>query len=107
MHVNIYKDGSVGVDPHSDNEDAMVEGMDIYSYTILEEQITKLPRDFCIYKKDKVTKLYSVPLLHQDLLIMKDMQRNYTHSIDKQRPIKDFSARVNLTVRAFRPATCS
>ena len=103
VHVNIYEDGGVGVNPHQDNETNMVQDKPIYSFTLLEDPST--PRDFQIYDTNK-SKLVAVPLGHRDLLVMKPgMQSRFFHGIEKVRPFKRFKPRINLTVRAVKEAS--
>lgn len=100
VHVNLYENGGVGVNPHSDKEDSMVKGYPIYSVTFLDDPST--PRNFSVYKLDK-TKLYDLPLGHGDLVVMNAMQDDFLHGIEKHRPYKQFRPRLNFTVRAFLP----
>jgi alkylated DNA repair dioxygenase AlkB len=99
VHVNLYENGGVGVNPHSDKESSMVKGFPIYSITFLDDPLT--PRNFSIYHRDK-TKICDIPLGHGDLVVMKAMQDDYLHGVEKHRPFKAFRPRLNFTVRAFR-----
>jgi alkylated DNA repair dioxygenase AlkB len=107
VHVNLYEDGGVGVEPHQDNEKNMVQEKSIYSYTLLQDEST--PRDFSLYtlhanaKNKDNEKVVDVSLGHGDLLIMKaGMQTRYKHGIGKVRPYKRYKPRINLTVRALK-----
>lgn len=99
VHVNLYEDGGVGVDPHFDKEESMLAGQPIFSVTLLEDPTT--PRNFCVYHNDK-TKIRDIPLGHGDLLVMNGMQDDFLHGVEKQRPFAAFRPRLNFTVRAFR-----
>ena len=103
VHVNLYTDGGVGVEPHSDKEDSMVQGKEIYSYTLLEDP--SCPRPFSVYNRDK-TKILDVALGHGDMLVMRGlMQQLYLHGVEKVRPYTAYKSRINLTVRAFEGFT--
>jgi alkylated DNA repair dioxygenase AlkB len=99
VHVNLYENGAVGVNPHSDKEDSMLKGLPIYSVTFLEDPLK--PRSFSVYHRDQ-SKICDIPLGHGDLVVMKDMQDDFLHGIEKHRPFKAFRPRLNFTVRAFR-----
>lgn len=101
VHANLYEDGGVGVNAHADKEESMVKGLPIFSITLLEDATN--PRPFSVYTNDG-TKLCDVPLGHGDLLIMKAMQDDFKHGIEKHRPFKKYGARVNFTIRAMKPA---
>ena len=100
IHVNLYKDGDVGVNPHSDKEDAHVKGLPIYLFTLLEDP--SRPRSFSIYDK-KGDKLADIPLGDGSLLTMKGgMQDDLLHGVEKHKPARSYKARISLTVRAFQ-----
>lgn len=102
VHVNLYRDGSVGVLPHSDKEHSMLRGMPIFSFTLLSDDA--LPRPFSIYSRDKV-KLHDINLGNGDLLIMEGrMQEEFYHGVEPAKPPKQYKnlVRINMTVRAFR-----
>ena len=101
VHANLYEDGGVGVDPHSDKEHSMVKGLPIFSITLLEDPTE--PRPFSIYTNDK-TKICDVPLGHGDMLVMTAMQDDFKHGIEKHRPFKKYRPRVNFTIRAMKPS---
>ena len=103
VHINLYNDGSVGVLPHTDKEQSMMEGLPIFSFTLLSDP--SLPRPFSIYTEDAV-KLHDILLRQGDLLVMYgQMQREFKHGIEKSTPPSKYKnlARINLTVRAFKP----
>ena len=101
VHVNLYRDGGVGVAPHADKEQSMLRGMPIYPFTLLRDPST--PRPFSIYTLDGA-KLRDIPLGHGDLLVMRGaMQTEFKHGVEQLRPHKAYAPRINLTVRAFRP----
>lgn len=103
VHVNLYPSGNAGVQPHSDDESAMVKGLPIFSFTVLNGD--REPRPFSIYtaSKGKPEKVAGVKLGHGDLLIMQgDMQSYFLHGIEKCGARRYQNARrLNLTVRAF------
>lgn len=108
VHVNLYPSGDAGVQPHMDSEKDMVQGLPIFSYTLLSGD--PQPRPFSIYARpdrrgEKPRKLYDVALRHGDLLVMQgEMQKCYLHGVEPARPASAFKGarRLNLTVRAFR-----
>ena len=103
VHTNLYRDGSVGVMPHSDKEKSMVDGAPIFSFTLLSDPAR--PRPFSIYTLgDK--KMHDVRLEHGSMLVMYgQMQKHFKHGVEAAKPPKMYRdlARINLTVRAFRP----
>tara|TARA_B100001059_G_C17713253_1_gene516626 strand:- start:185 stop:724 length:540 start_codon:yes stop_codon:yes gene_type:complete len=108
VHTNWYPDGSAGLAPHSDNEDQMVAGLPIFSYTLLSQPGN--PRGFQIYNKTeykrnkKAPPIEDIQLNHGDLLIMAgEMQDHYMHGV-KASTAKKFNQlkRINLTVRAWK-----
>lgn len=108
VHVNLYSSGKTGLMAHSDKEPAMVEGLPIFSFTVLNGDL--LPRPFSIYHPPaspgaKPQKVADVMLGNGDLLIMQgSMQKWFLHGVEKT-SAKRFAAarRLNLTVRAFKP----
>jgi alkylated DNA repair dioxygenase AlkB len=103
VHANLYRDGSVGVNPHSDKEQSMVSGLPIFSFTLLSD--SNLPRPFSIYTPDK-EKLYDINLGQGDILVMcGNMQSKYKHGVEAAKPPKKYKhlKRINFTVRAFLP----
>ena len=104
VHVNLYRDGSVGVRPHFDKESSMLAGMPIFSYTMLVDG--RRPRAFRVYELDGVTEVGGFDgVLHDgDLLVMHgDFQRRLKHGVNEARPHRAYAPRLNFTVRAFRP----
>ncbi len=102
VHAVFYEDGSVGLNPHADKEDSMLEGMPIFSFTLLKD--ASKPRPFTIYKKNN-EKLLDVMLQHGDMLIMGGkMQKQFKHGVEKAKPPRLYknAPRINLTVRAFQ-----
>jgi alkylated DNA repair dioxygenase AlkB len=98
-HANWYPDGTSGLDPHSDNENDMIQNKDIYSYTFLSQPGN--PRGFQIYEnKEQVGQIF---LDHGDLIIMKaGMQQLYKHGVKRSAANKYKNLkRINLTVRAW------
>lgn len=108
VHVNLYSSGNAGVMPHSDEEPAMLQGLPIFSFTLLNGD--HHPRAFSIYhppftKGAKPEKVADVMLGNGDLLIMQgSMQRWFLHGVEKVGAKRFQNARrLNLTVRAFKP----
>lgn len=102
VHANLYPSGDVGVLPHYDKEQSLVEGMPIFSFTLLSDP--DRPRPFSIYTLEGV-KLYDILLGQGDLLIMCGaMQKRFKHGVEAAKPPARFKdlIRINLTVRAFR-----
>jgi alkylated DNA repair dioxygenase AlkB len=103
VHANLYRDGSVGVNPHADKEISMLAGAPIFSFTLLSDPA--LPRPFSIYTQ-KNEKLYDISLGHGDILVMYGkMQQEFKHGIEAAKPPKMYKSlrRINMTVRAFLP----
>lgn len=103
VHVNLYKNGSVGVKPHFDNEKSLVPGAPIFSFTLLSDPT--LPRPFSIYTL-AAEKLQDVSLAHGSMLVMYgNMQTHFKHGVEAAKPPRLYKnlARINLTVRAFSP----
>lgn len=88
---NYYMDGTNKIDKHSDNTKDLCEGTFIASLSLGER------RDFNIYdKKGKL--VHSVALGKGDLLLMsREMQYHYTHSVPPDMSVK--RGRINLTFR--------
>ena len=104
VHVNLYSDGSVGVNPHSDNETSLMLEYPIFSVTLLSDP--SRPRAFSIYTKEDSTKLYDIYLGDGDILVMSgDMQKEFKHGVEASKPAKLYKdlVRMNLTIRAFKP----
>lgn len=102
VHLNLYKDGSVGVQPHADDEASMVEDAPIFSFTLLSN--ASLPRLFSVYTRNN-EKLHDIALPHGSMLVMHgEMQKHFKHGIEASKPPSKYKhlARINLTVRAFR-----
>lgn len=102
VHVNLYSDGSVGVNPHFDKEASLVEGAPIFSFTLLSD--ASLPRLFSIYTLQN-EKLHDVPLHHGSMMVMYgSMQTHFKHGLEAAKPPSKYKhlARINLTVRAFK-----
>ena len=102
VHVNLYKDGSVGVNPHFDKEVSMMEGAPIFSFTLLSD--VSLPRLFSVYTL-KNEKLHDVTLQHGSMMVMYgSMQKNFKHGIEPAKPPSKYknAARINLTVLAYK-----
>lgn len=111
VHANFYPDGDSSVQKHADNENQLVAGAPIFSYTFLHPGgEAGLARDFTIWKMpkgaDKIEgkgRLADVTLYSGDLLVMQgEMQTFFLHSIEKQ-PGKPVASRLNFTVRKFYP----
>ena len=110
VHANFYPDGDASVQKHSDDEPQLVEGAPIFSFTYLADDSPCLAREFTIWKMPKGAdhvegkgRLADVTLYSGDLLVMQgDMQKFFYHSIEKQKG-KPLAARLNFTVRKFRP----
>ena len=102
VHVNWYPDGSAGLDPHSDDMRAMVDGKSIYSYTFLSTP--GVTRGFQVYDKKDSAQVKEFMLDDGDLLMMTaHMQLNFKHGVKKS-AAKRFKElrRINLTVRAWK-----
>ena len=102
VHAVFYENGLVGLNPHADKEDSMLEGMPIFSFTLLKD--ASKPRAFSIYKWNN-EKLFDVMLQHGDMLVMGGkMQKQFKHGVEKARPPRLYknAPRINLTVRAFQ-----
>ncbi len=105
-HVNWYADGSVGVEPHADDEAIWVPNAPIYSYTFLPEG--SVARSFQIYETTtkpktveemKAALVTEVKLENNDVLVMGGIfQQHYMHGLAKQKPVKT-GIRINVTVR--------
>lgn len=103
VHANLYRDGSVGVNPHADKEVSMLAGKPIFSFTLLSDPT--LPRPFSIYTPNQ-EKLHDINLGHGDILVMYgNMQQEFKHGIEAAKPPKKYKhlKRINMTVRAFLP----
>ena len=98
VQANLYAHGGVGLSPHADDEPFLTAGAPIYSFSL------GATRPFSIYTTDD-DKVLDVPLAHGDLLMMTgDMQTEFKHGIEKDRPAK-YGPRINLTVRSVRAST--
>ena len=103
VHVNLYRDGSVGVKPHSDNESSLLLEYPIFSLTLLSDP--SRPRAFSVYTKEESAKVCDVYLGDGDMLVMSgDMQREFKHGVEAAKPASLYKdlVRINLTVRAFK-----
>lgn len=89
--LNHYLDGSHSIGWHSDDEKELGDNPIIASVSI------GAVRNFKLKSKDD-KQHYDIPLKSGSLLIMGEgIQRNYLHSVPKERSIKD--GRINLTFR--------
>lgn len=105
--VNLYRDGTDYISPHSDDEKDLepIVSHTTSSHAINEVIIVSLSfgatRDFIFHKKSNTSIKYEIPLHHGDLLIMKgETQRFWRHSLPKRLKVKD--PRINLTFRFMK-----
>lgn len=111
VHANYYGDAMDSVSQHSDAEKQLIKGAPIFSYTYIVNNDDSLARGFQInrmpsagYVVDGKGQVADVTLLSGDLLVMMgDMQQFFTHGV-KKLPGKTVGARLNFTVRKFRPS---
>lgn len=98
--VNWYVDGSEYVGAHSDDIRKLKDGSPIISFTFLLDD--KVPRKFTVNSYEDNTIIDSYILGHGDLLVMEDgFQKCLKHAIPKCSIKKNFSRRINVTIRAF------
>ena len=116
VHVNYYADENSSVSMHADDEEQLVVGALIFSYTYIENDDNSLARDFKIAVKSEhrngdVVKglakrqatVAEIRLESGDLLVMLgEMQTYFNHGVDKVRGAR-VAPRLNLTVRKFVP----
>lgn len=99
LQCNYYKDASVGISPHSDDEKCIDLTYPILSLSFYADK--NHTRSFSIYTMDK-TKLLDIPLGHGDLCTMSGgMQREFLHGIEKERANK-CASRINFTFRVVK-----
>ena len=111
VQANYYADEMDSVTKHADNENQLVPGAPIFSFTYIINDDNSIARGFQIYRMsnagnlvDGKGKVADVTLQSGDLLIMMgDMQSLFEHGIDKV-PNQKVGARLNFTVRKFVPA---
>ena len=114
VQANYYADEMDSVTKHADDENQLVPGAPIFSFTYIINDDNSLARGFQIYRKsnagnlvDGKGKVADVTLQSGDLLIMMgDMQSLFEHGIDKV-PNQKIGARLNFTVRKFVPVVPS
>ena len=98
--VNCYQDGNHYIGPHSDDENQLVPGSSIYSFSFGQK------RDFVVTsKKGKVEPPFkqSFPMGDNSLLIMEgDMQKNFKHQVPKRSVTNVPGPRINITFRLFK-----
>lgn len=96
--LNYYRDGSAGIGHHSDGEADLLPNAPIASISF------GAVRHFDIWPKLTTPRMhnrYRIDLGHGSLMIMgRNSQREYTHSIPTQKKIKE--PRINLTFRVTR-----
>lgn len=94
VQCNYYKNGSVGISPHQDNESCIDQNYPIVSVTFSEKMGESRP--FTLYSLSDEP-LCSIQLGHGDELVMKG-QDEFKHGIEKERANK-YAGRLNFTFR--------
>lgn len=94
VQCNYYKDGSVGMSPHQDNESSLDPNHPILSVTFYAKQEESRPLTFYTLDDQKIMDLY---LGHGDFLVMRG-QEETKHGIEKERANK-YGPRINFTLR--------
>lgn len=101
--VNYYKNGEEYIGPHSDDEKDLLE---VETYDGIKENIIISlsfgeARDFIFINKKNKERKYYMNLKNGDLLIMrKDTQKNWKHTLPKR--LKIINPRINLTFRFMK-----
>ena len=99
FQCNYYKDASVGISPHKDDEACLNSDKDILSFSFYEAE--EESRAFSIYSLGDA-KLLDVMLGHGDVLVMSpEVQQCVKHGVDKERANK-CGPRLNITARVLK-----
>lgn len=108
VHLNAYQCGTDSVSKHADDEDSLIPGAAIYSYTLYSNIAPGAERNFCIFRnKDAMHvegkgKVACITTYHGDVIKMHGkMQEYFKHSIEKEEG-KNGAMRLNLTVRRWK-----